>query len=125
MIRLWFSFRRNENRVDLVSWIVEFADLSEIDLADEESKDFIRLRMIFFDIDVPAEEDDILKRNGVVDHSATVLHLVISHIHNRIDFVDLFITKCTLLNFEVLILEGYLKSLTIFMVDLPVIVWSR
>lgn len=125
VVRLVGSLGRDEDRVYfMIGCITKFTNLSKIDLADEEGEDFIGFGVVFFDIDVSAKKDNVLERNGLSYDFILVFGLIVCYVNQCIDIFFLDRHGSTLLNLCVWDLSGYLKSLTIFRVDRPVIVCS-
>lgn len=87
MIRFGLMLRRNEQRIDLTASLIELPDLPKDDLAHQKVEDLIGLLMIFFEIDMPAEEQDILQRNDLIYYFVLVLRLVISHIYQGVQLL--------------------------------------
>ena len=125
VIRLLGIFGWNEDRVYFMCHcITKFANPTQINFADEKGEDFIGFGMVFFDINVSAKEDNILKRNGLSDYFIFVFGLKVCDVDKRIDTFFLYRWESTLLNLWVWVFNGYLNSLTIFREERPAIVCS-
>lgn len=86
MIGLGLLLRWNEQGINLAAGFIELPDLSEDYLAHQKIEDFVGLLVIFLEIEVPAEEQDILKRNHLIYYLLFVFSLVISYIYQGIQF---------------------------------------
>ncbi len=85
VVWLVLSLSWDENRVYFVIFcITKLTNFTKICLTDKESKDFIRLGMVFFYIDVATKENNILKRNDLINYLILVLDLIICNIDQRI-----------------------------------------
>jgi hypothetical protein len=125
MVRFISSLRRNKKRVNsIIVNIIQLAYFTKINLANQKSKDFIRLWMVLFNIDVTTEKYNILKRNDLIYYFTFILYFEFCHIYKWIYFLFLSYSLCTLPNLDCCCFKGNLNNLISFNEDLPVIVWS-
>lgn len=87
MIRFGLMLRRNKQGIDLTASLIELPDLPKDDLTHQKVEDLVGFLMIFFEIDMPAEEQDILQRNDLIYYFVLVLRLVISHIYQGVQLL--------------------------------------
>ena len=122
MVRL-LILRRNEDWVDVFMGLAKFADFSQSDLAKKKSKYLIGLKMVFFDIDMSAKEDNILKRNIPMNNLIFIIWFIVCDINKGIDSWFLFYWLITSSYWPVWFLLVCLNSFMIFNEDLPVTAW--
>ena len=77
-------FRRNEQGIDFAARFIELPDLPEDYFAHQKVEDLVRFLVIFFEIDMPTEEQDILEWNDLVYYLILVLRLIIGNIYQRV-----------------------------------------